>query len=357
VLDGLVFGWRTAVLFVAAIILLAIAIALSRTMANRVANRTLAALLAVLIGIGTPWMIGFAGLYDKWRWLSFAPFQITLAVGPLIWLYLRALIEGAWPPRGWRHLAPAALQFSYGAFCFLVLPTGVKDRWLDLSGATFGRVFDLATIFGLAAYGIDGLRRLRAYRAALVEARSDDHRYAARWLAAAIGATLILAPVWATYVVWDAFVPLGYAGLMGLYVAVAAFALFLAIEGWRHAHLPFPRLVDLVPAPVAETRDWAALGIGWAKKTRAEGWHRDPDLSLAVLGMSFSAFVARLRSEEVASLIEKGATGNLLDLAFEAGFSSKASFNRAFVDRYGVPPSAWRARMSQIPKIGRASRL
>jgi hypothetical protein len=86
VFDDLVFGWRTAVLSVALFLVLALAAALTRPLVNRTANRTLAALLVVLAGIITPWMIGFAGFYDTWRWLSFAPFQVTLAVAPLIWL-------------------------------------------------------------------------------------------------------------------------------------------------------------------------------------------------------------------------------------------------------------------------------
>jgi AraC-like DNA-binding protein len=33
-----------------------------------------------------------------------------------------------------------------------------------------------------------------------------------------------------------------------------------------------------------------------------------------------------------------------LDLALEAGFSSKASFNRAFTATFGMAPSEWRKR-------------
>lgn len=86
--NGLVFGWRTAVLAVAFGQLLLLATALARQTPNRPANRTLAALLVVLAGTITPWMIGFAGFYDRWRWLSFAPFAISLAIAPLAYLYL-----------------------------------------------------------------------------------------------------------------------------------------------------------------------------------------------------------------------------------------------------------------------------
>ena len=94
-LEGLSFGWRTAVLTVAVAQLLILATALTRTIANRTANRTLATLLVVLAGQVMPWLIGFSGFYDKWMWLTFAPFQITLAVAPLGWLYVVNLAAGA----------------------------------------------------------------------------------------------------------------------------------------------------------------------------------------------------------------------------------------------------------------------
>ncbi|WP_294329227.1 helix-turn-helix domain-containing protein [uncultured Sphingomonas sp.] len=364
--DGLSFGWRTAILAVAAAQLLAIAIGLTRVLANRVANRTLSTLLIVLTGILLPWLIGFAGFYDRWRWLTFAPFQITLAAGPLIWLYANALVTGRWPEKGWRHLAPAAVQAAFLTASFL-LPLPVKQRWSDIVHQPYSIVADLATIAGLAWYGIAGLRLLRRYRALLAGQRSDDTRFAARWLSRAIGATLVLLPVWTGYALWDAIAPIGYVGLMGLYVAIAAFGLYLAIEGWRHAALPFPHLDDLAIAePAPPPRDWGRLGELWAAKVAAERWHCDPDLSLGVLarrlgtntnhlsravneglGVNFSSFIGRMRAETVAAALRDGSSADLLDLALEAGFSSKASFNRAFLATFGQTPSAYRRHVAK----------
>nr|WP_315380312.1 helix-turn-helix domain-containing protein [uncultured Sphingomonas sp.] len=364
--EGLTFGWRTAVLTVAAVQLLAIAIGLTRVLANRVANRTLAMLLIVLVGILAPWLIGFAGFYDRWRWLTFAPFQITLAVAPLIWLYAHALVTGSWPARGWRHLLPAVAQATFLSASFL-LAMPLKMRWSDLVHHAYSVATDLATLAGLACYGIAGLRLLRRYRARLAGQRSDDHRFAARWLSRAMAATLLLLPIWAAYALWDAVAPIGYVGLMGLYVAIAAFALYLGIEGWRHATLPFPHLdpVDL-PDPAPPPRDWRGQAERWAAKVAAERWHCDPDLSLAVLaqrlgtntnhlsravneglGLNFSSFIGRMRAETVAAALREGNRADLLDLALEAGFSSKASFNRAFLATYGQTPSAYRRHVAK----------
>lgn len=364
--DGLTFGWRTAVLTVATVQLLAIAAGLSRLLANRAANHTLAALLIVLVGIFMPWLIGFAGFYDRWRWLTFAPFQITLAVAPLIWLYAHALVAGKWPLNGRRHLLPAAIQAAFLTTSFL-LPMPVKDRWSDIIHRPYSIAADLATITGLAYYGTAALRLLRRYRQLLAGQRSDDHRFAARWLSRAMGATLALLPVWTIYAIWDAVAPIGYVGLMGLYVAIATFALYIAIEGWRHAALPFPHLDDLaIPGDRQPQRDWCSVAERWAAKVAGERWHCDPDLSLAVLaqrlgtntnhlsravneglGLNFSSFIGRMRAETVAAKLRGGSEADLLDLALDAGFSSKASFNRTFLATFGQTPSAYRRHVAK----------
>ena len=62
--------------------------------------------------------------------------------------------------------------------------------------------------------------------------------------------------------------------------------------------------------------------------------------------MNFSAFVNGLRAEQVADQLKSGDRRDLLELAFEAGFASKASFNRAFRARFGLSPSAFRRKVS-----------
>jgi len=101
----------------------------------------------------------------------------------------------------------------------------------------------------------------------------------------------------------------------------------------------------------------------WADKVKAEDWASDPDLSLAALarklgtnsghlsraineglGVNFATFVNDLRARRVAGMMAQGRKDDLLDLALEAGFSSKASFNRAFTATFGMAPSEWRKR-------------
>ncbi len=356
----LVYGWRTAILSVIFVQLMLLAAALTNPIRNRAANRTLAALLVILSGMITPWMIGFAGFYDKWPWLSFAPFALSLAIAPMAHLYVHALLNGHWPRGGWRHLVPAALQFLYLAGAFVLLRQPFKNVWLDQSSLAYDLVTGAGVVAGLAGYGFTSRAAITDYRARLSGQRSDDHRFALAWLERAVAALFVLLAIWAGYGVWDLIRPLGYRGLMGLYLAIGVFALFLGIEGWRHAALPFPRLSELEP-PAPPSTDWSARAGDWAERVRRDRLFVDPELSVPRLakllgtnsayvsrafneglGQNFSGFINRLRCDEVARRLREGADDDLLDLALDSGFSSKASFNRAFRVAYGCSPSTYR---------------
>ena len=243
----LVFGWRTAVLTVAAAILLPLAVGLSASFHNRLAARALAALLIVMTGVFVPWLIGFAGFYDRWWWLTFAPFSNALLVPPLLYLHAYALVTGRWSPAAWRHLLPGAIQFAYQAAAFL-LPTPLKHRWADLAFTTGSAIVAALLAISFVVYGAWTTRLLRDYRDALSQRRSDDARFATAWLSRTAVAYPLLAIVWAGWLLVDAVTPLGYRGLMPLYAAIAGFALYLGIAGWRYLALPFPAL-DILEHP------------------------------------------------------------------------------------------------------------
>lgn len=97
---------------------------------NRAANRLLAALIGVLALYTAPYIIGYAGYYDAFPWLSFAPYNLSLAAGPLLYLYLRCLLAGGaqLPPRWALHLIPAALQLLYYSAIF-IQPLAFKNHW------------------------------------------------------------------------------------------------------------------------------------------------------------------------------------------------------------------------------------
>ena len=125
----LVFGWRTALLLLLSVQILTLAGALALQSRNRTANRILAAFLLVLAGVMTPYTIGFAGFYDAWMGLTFAPLALPLFLAPLLYGYTHALVQGRPPVHWWWHLGPGFAQLTYLSLAFL-LPFERKMAWV-----------------------------------------------------------------------------------------------------------------------------------------------------------------------------------------------------------------------------------
>lgn len=343
------FGAWSTLLFVPAAQAVIVAALILRGPTNRVANRYLAALLIVLAGILAPFILGYAGAYDRFTWLSFAPISVPLLVGPLAYGYVGALVTGERMKA--IHLAPGALQFGYQAFCF-VQPIGFKN-WFDneIQEPYLTTGLSAGLIVSLACYAWAGAILLHRYR----RASGSEAAFArVRRLSCIIAALILLVAARSLLLLYKVVVgPVSYFDLFGYYVLLALITAYLSIEGWRQAGVPFPAM--------APPRDWSAQGENWRRQLTQQGWWREPGLSLGEVarrlatnethlsralsasGNGFSETVAALRAEEAARLIRTGDSRDLLSIALESGFGSKASFNRAFKDRFGTSPSAYRA--------------
>ena len=361
-------GWRTAVLGVIALQILILAAAILKAGSGRPASRSLALALLVIAGLLIPYVIGFAGAYDVWRGLTFAPFAIPPALGPLLYAYACSL-EGERAARVW-HFVPPLLQAAYFTGCFL-LPMDTKWRWYTGGHqAIVAPLLNLLTLLSLAGYAWAIGRVLKRYRARLADERSDDDRFSALWLTRIQAATVLCLLVEVGFWLWSIVTGgIDYFQETGLYVALGVLGLYLGVAGWRQTGLPAPLTGgDAAARPVEEPRadtDWRALAAGYAERTRQEGWWREPDLTLPRLArrlgtnsgrlsrainlgldVNFSSFINGLRADAVAEALQAGVTSDLLDLAFEMGFASKASFNRAFRERYATAPSRYRREVS-----------
>ncbi len=365
--------------------------------ANRRANRLLAALVALVSLRLLPYVLGYAGAYDAHRWLTFAPFDLSLAFGPLLWGYVAALTTGERPRRwGW-HLAPAAAQLAYSLACFALAP---EAKWRWYTGPHLHAVAPAelaAALLSLAAYLRAAWRRYAAYQEWLAANLSNREELRLGWLRGvllAFGATLCVGAGFAL-TSW-LVTPLDYFDRFPQMVWLAGLVYFLGLVGWRHGEraYPHPAPDEAVPAataadpepPPARSPDdapppavrsgataeaaadaagaTAALAARWAARVAEAGWWRDEELTLAALarhlgtsprslsralneglGQSFNEFVNRMRVDAVAAeLRDPARRRDLLAVALDAGFSSKASFNRAFRAYTGTTPSEFRRR-------------
>lgn len=363
------FGWRTALLGLMIFQIAALAVALGSASTRRTANRLLAGALLVIAGLLAPYAIGFAGAYDLWRDLTFAPFAVSLALGPLLYAYAHALEVGRLPRRMAWHIAPPLAQFLYFGVCFL-LPLDTKWSWYTGPHQEVATpVLDMLALASLGVYAWAIGRVLRDYRRRLADARSDDDLFSARWLGRVRAAIVLGLLVEVGFWLWSALTGgIDYFQQAGLYFALGALGLYLGVSGWRHAGLPETFILDDTPVtdePARVAPDWGTIAAEFSARTRAEGWWREPALTLPRLarclgtnsgrlsrainlglGVNFSVFINGLRADGVAEALAARTNADLLALAFEMGFASKASFNRAFQARYGLPPSRYRQKVS-----------
>ena len=404
------FRIRSISLLLGAFQALVLAVLLMAARRNAAANRLLAGLLVVIVLRVTPYIIGFAGFYDAYPWLTFAPFELSLAIGPLMYLYVRRITAGPLPRRWALHLLPAALQLGYYAGAFS-LPLGTKWQWNDVVHEPW--IVPLETAAALLSFGAylgASWMRYRTYQRWLDENLSNREELRLGWLRNVLLACGALLVLWTGYACTEWFVRrLTYLDRFPLYLALALLVYFLALAGWRHAGLVYPQPettadtgdtqtspsavdglaatspIDIRPAALLAVADepmglaaeaaaadadgdaaaestYAELAARWREQVREARWWREESLTLAGLasrlrtsprtlsralneglGQSFNEFINRMRVEAVADELRDPANrGDVLRAAFDAGFSSKASFNRAFKAFTGLTPSAYR---------------
>ncbi len=353
-----------------------VAVALLFARRNREANRILAALLAVVSLRLVPYIIGYAGFYDRFPWLSFAPFDLPLALGPLLWLHVARLGRGTLPA-GWRrHLLPAAVHLTAWTLLF-ALPSveqktaiviAVIDPWVQ-------PLIDAGALGGLLVYGAMALRERRAYQRWLDDHLSNREEFRLTGLGVLLVAMAVLTLGWLVMAILDAWVtPLDYYDQFPFQLLQSAVAWAIGLVALRGTALTYPDPQAAAgtagdagaTAAAPPAQDWQRLGTEWRDRMVAEGWWRDPQLTLGGmarrlatnttylsralnvgLGQSFNECVNRQRVLAVQRALDAGNPSDLVQLGFDAGFNSKASFQRAFVRYAGETPSAYRARTSQ----------
>lgn len=351
-MEAIRIGAWSMLLLVLASQTLVLALLLATARARPRGTRWLAGALMVIAGMLTPYILGYAGAYDAWPWLSFAPFAVPLALGPCIANYAARL--AGQPALDWRHwLAPAA-QFAFQAAVF-PLSQAMKARVDSVVVDPFvGPLFAMGVLISMSLYGLLTLRTLRDY-AGWLKARRRSVAPTRR-LMVPVAALCLLVAARAGYDLFGLMVrETDYFDRFAYYVLLGVLGVWLGADALRSLDQPAPEMKE------DEEERRAAQGRAWIDTVTASEWWREPDLSAAdlarrlgtnraYLSRAFNAaegpvpaVINRIRAEAVAGVLHRS-DADLLAIAFECGFNAKATFNRAFAARFGCAPSAYRTR-------------
>ncbi|MYM80457.1 helix-turn-helix domain-containing protein [Duganella sp. FT50W] len=360
-------------LFLAAIaqaVFLSISLIHPRQPEMRTANRLLSALLLIFSAIiGHAWL-GLNHLYQAYPHSALAIVTLGLAVGPLLYLYLHAILSDA--PLGRRallHFLPFAVT-TLAMLPFYLRTANEKLAWMrGFDGwpwylALFA-VVKMAILFCYLRAGHRLVQRVPA-ESALV---ADLRRLMRVWLFSAGLSVLAVAMAAA-----DADLPLSVeavdGGALMLFVFATAYTAMRLPLGYRPQALPpapppKPRYAD---KPLAATERDAFLARLTSCMEQDQPF-RNGELKLEELatqvaltphelsqiinqhcGVNFADFLNRYRVDALKTALHdpRQASTSILDLSLMAGFNSKSAMNRAFKKHTGMTPGEFREQ-AQAP--------
>jgi AraC-like DNA-binding protein len=276
---------------------------------------------------------------------------IQLAVGPLYYLFAKNLIYGD-------------IQLKKHLFHFfpVFIALGFTAWWPQLMQIAF-------VIFLI--YFFLTFRLLQHYHKVLAEITSDDASYALKWLTRTfivIGVIKIVDAVRLNVqlvVSYDVF----YYQYFVIEILSLFITIYLTLKALRHSHLfsgfkefeetVIPQKNQLSNESSVELEQARSIFSSLDKHLQKTHGYRQAKYSLRQLSeelslteqmvswsinqggaMSFSDYINSLRIEEVKlSLLDKSHKKSILEIAFEAGFNSKSTFNAVFKQSLGVTPS------------------
>ncbi|HEU4552715.1 MAG TPA: AraC family transcriptional regulator [Chitinophaga sp.] len=293
---------------------------------------------------------------------NFIPLVIIMPVGPLLYFYVKSTIDPAFrlTKKQRLHFLPVIIDcgpqliivtFLISLFAGVAMPdAGPWGRFIDNYNvyADIPRWLSVTAYLWLSARYLAGLGTNKtAYR---------------QWLRQFIRLFLVFQAIWFIYLV-PYVIPsltdkvLNSVGWFPVYIPLVVLIYCLGIKGYLMApeETPVPRKaaapppVELVTAAVPLLR----------KAMEQDRLYLDPDLNLALLSRhtglpqktislvlnqhlqkSFNEFVNGYRVEAFKQNIRQSRHDNMtiLAMAFDAGFNSQATFQRAFRSNTGMSP-------------------
>lgn len=368
-------SWRSALLFGAFMPLVWCAVLLLVRGLEQGASRFLAAFLLVFSANLVPQIIGFSGAYQVWPELTFAPFNNELWLGPLLLLHVHALLKNALPPKiGWL-LIPGVVQTTYYSVIFVSFDN-YRDKW-DYSAAFHSPVIlpleTLLTVLLTAYCAFQSWKLIVQYQQFLERERSEAADFDPAWLRVSVSLLGVLLVIWLAFELVDQITGLSYVAQYPIHLLLTILMTILGFQAISRIRDEFPKMTSAAISILAEdgpepdeSENWRQKGDALRQQMLSHQWFLEPKLTITQvaaymatnesylskalnLGLqtNFNRFVNAARVAYAQNVIRQHPDAPLLDTAFAAGFSSKASFNRVFKEETGLTPSAFREQVSK----------
>lgn len=342
-----------------------------------------------------PWMLGFAGWYDNQPYrdvLFYTPFQQLFFMGPVIYFYTQSLLNPSF-----KFSKKEVAHFLPGIFYLLLIGSfWVYDKFIfggyyfyeDQTDKDFDSWYQYSGFASMTIYFVLSILYYNKYKKLIVQVTSNADTLLFRWIRNYLFAFLSMIGIRLTFTLLSYIFPQldSYQGTWWFFLMFSLVLYYIAVTGYSNSvssKISFRMSVfDKNPILLTDNltsnkEEEAVIDIeheliqpeisteieSWKSKIEdillTEKLYQNPELTLtdiakklntnaAVISkainqgfkMNFNDLINNYRVEAVKKMLEQGEhkKSTLLGIAFDCGFNSKATFNRAFKKNTGISP-------------------
>lgn len=356
------------------------------------ADRLMGWFLLVAAFLIVPFMVGFAGWYDNQPYrdiLFFIPFIHSFFIGPLLYFYTKSLSNYGSRVKGasWLHFLPGFLYLciSLGKSLIDILIYRKYHLTNEYNDPDFDSWYTLLSMVSVIIYLILTIRYYNQYKRYTAIATSFADLASIKWLRNflyAFALLSILSIIKSILSNFEFFERMRYFGPWYYYFGFALVVYYIAINAFHANHLPlhklqfYPDLLSgfeeskgvpketIITDKVNDLSDkldtkMTVLAKELIAVMNTESLFERSDLTLGEVAkklgtnqvllsravnqhfkMNFNDYINQYRVNAVIARISLPEFKNqtLLAIAFDAGFNSKATFNRSFKKFTGKTP-------------------
>ncbi|RNL52136.1 helix-turn-helix domain-containing protein [Pedobacter jejuensis] len=348
-------------------------------------------LIAALLII--PFMVGFAGWYDNQPYrdiLFFVPFVHSLFIGPILYFYTQSIFNYSFRIKGkaFLHLLPGVLYLVINMALSLIDVLIYKKYHLtsEYEDPDFATWYTLLSMISVLIYLFLSIRYYNQYKKYTAIATSFADQASLKWLRNFLYAFALLSVmpiIRAILSNFTFFERMRYFGPWYYYVGFAIVVYYIAINAYHAVYLPLykiqfnPMLLSgfdeeqltsitessestiALNEPLVVDEKMIALKMALMQLMEKEFLFERSDLTLSEVakklhtnavvlsravnqqfGLNFNDYINQYRVNAVIERLSLPEFKNqtLLAIAFDAGFNSKATFNRSFKKFTGKNP-------------------
>jgi AraC-like DNA-binding protein len=338
-----------------------------------------------------PWMLGFAGWYDNQPYrdiMFYMPFQQLFFIGPILFFYVQSLLNPSFKlnNKQFLHLLPGILYLLYSLVVFVYDKVILGKYYFYENGMDkdFDAWYQYSGFISMLLYLFLSIKYYNNYKKLIVQITSNADAVLFDWIRKYLFAFLamVLLKVFAEiiYAIFPQYT--NYAGIWWFYLSYSLILYYIAITGYSNSvetKIGFEMSVfdkkpillfdqnqenNTIEIDYHEIKTEISPEINiWKSKIetliQSEKLYQNPELSLTDIAkkldsnsniisrainqgfaMNFNDFINNYRIEAVKEMFQNGEhkKSTLLGIAYDCGFNSKATFNRAFKKNTGFSP-------------------